>query len=301
MDIQSLKTLLLIRDCGSIAAAARTLDMDASSISRTLAGAERELGLRLFQRSTRKLALTEEGERYLARIAPLLEELEAAREDVSATDARPRGTIRMTASVAFALEGLMPKLPLFHERYPDISVEIIPSDAYLDLLAEGLDLAIRLAAVPKGDLIATRLLRTRYRVVASPEFLKDRGGFSEPGKLAHENCLRFALPDFRSSWLFRKKGGDAFAVEVTGKTVISNALALREAARLGMGPALLADWLIARDLASGRLMDLFPDHECAATDFETAAWILYPSRSYLPRKVRVMIDFLKSECRGPAG
>ncbi|WP_428641890.1 LysR substrate-binding domain-containing protein [Roseibium sp.] len=295
MDFQALKTVLLVRDLGSIAGAARALDLDASNVSRTVAAIERELGQRLFQRSTRRLSLTEEGERYLRRVAPLLEEIDAANEEVTSSGDRPKGTLRMTASVAFVLEGIVPVLPKFHERYPDISVELFPSDSNLDLLAEGLDLAIRLAAAPKGDLISTKLLQTVYRVVASPEYLETEGHPGGPEDLTGRNCLCFALPDFRNSWRFRRGDEQPFDIDVTGRTTISSALALREAARLGMGPALLADWLIGNDLKSGRLVDLFPDHACAPANFETAAWILYPSRTYLPQKVRVMIDFLKEE------
>ncbi len=295
MDLQALKTILLVRDLGSLAAAARALDLDASNVSRTVSAIERELGQRLFQRSTRKLSLTEAGEAYLQRVAPLVEEIEAANEDIAARSQQPRGTLRMTASVAFVLEGIVPLLPVFHDRYPDISVELFPSDSNLDLLAEGLDLAIRLAAAPKGDLISTKLLQTHYRVVASQDYLEREGHPEAPGDLSARNCLCFALPDFRNAWRFRLGDDSPFDVEVSGRTTISSALALREAARLGLGPALLADWLIASDLKDGRLVDLFPDHTCAPANFETAAWILYPSRAYLPLKVRVMIDFLKTE------
>jgi DNA-binding transcriptional LysR family regulator len=295
MDIQALKIILLVRDLGSIAAAARSRDLDASKVSRVVAGVERELGLRLFQRSTRKLSLTDEGSQYLRRIAPLVEELEAAGAEAASKGGLPSGTIRLTASVAFVQEGILPVLPKFQAKYPDLSVELYPSDHNVDLLAEGLDLAIRLAAAPKGDLISTRLLTTCYRVVAAPDYLESVDPVRHPGDLTGLNCLCFALPGFKNSWLFREKGSDPFAVEVSGKTVIASAPSLREAARLGMGPALLPDWLIRKDLKSGRLVDLFPAFECAAFDFETAAWILYPSRTYLPQKVRVMIDFLKAE------
>lgn len=295
MDIQALKTILLVRDLGSIAAAARALDLDASKVSRLVAGVERELGLRLFQRSTRKLSETDEGSRYLQRIAPLIEELEAAGVEAATRGGQPSGTIRLTASVAFVQEGILPVLPKFQEQYPELTVELYPADHNLDLLAEGLDLAIRLAAAPKGDLISTKLLTTRYRVVAAPDYLAKVKPVRRPEDLTDLNCLCFAFPGFKKSWLFRTSGEEPFSVDVSGKTVIASAPSLREAARLSMGAALLPDWLIGKDLGTGRLVDLFPDHECAAFDFETAAWILYPSRTYLPQKVRVMIDFLKQE------
>lgn len=300
MELQALKTILLVRDLGSIAAAARSLDLDASKVSRVVSSVERELGLRLFQRSTRKLSTTDEGSRYLQRIAPLVQELEAAGVEAASQGGRPSGTIRLTASVAFVQEGILPVLPKFQDMNPELTVELYPADHNLDLLAEGLDLAVRLAAAPKGDLISTKLLTTRYRVVAAPDYLDRVQPVKHPEDLADLNCLCFAFPGFKKSWLFRTPGAEPFSVDVSGKTVIASAPSLREAARLGMGAALLPDWLIGKDLKSGRLVDLFPDHECAAFDFETAAWILYPSRTYLPQKVRVMIDFLKAEL-GRAG
>ena len=108
--------------------------------------------------------------------------------------------------------------------------------------------------------------------------------------------LRFALPEFRTRWKFRRDGA-VTEVAINGNTLISNALSLRRAARDGLGAALLADWLVRRELAEGTLIDLFPDHDCTATTFDTGAWALYPSKEYLPRKVRSMIDFLRDRLR----
>lgn len=298
MNVSSLKAVLAVERSGSIARAADALNMDASNVSRIVASVEHEIGLRLFERSTRRLRITEAGERYLTRIGPLLDELEAAREDARQTAVEPQGHLRLTSSVAFAIEKIVPLLPAFHEAYPKITVELLPSDANLNLLDADLDMAVRLAAAPKGDLISTRVLRTRYRVVASPEYVLKTGPVHTPNDLEDRNCLRFALPDFRSRWLFRAGVDDPVQeVEVGGSILISNALALRDCARTGMGAALLADWLIDRDLEDGKLVDLLPEWECTATEFDTSAFILYPSRSYLPQKTRVMIDFLKERLR----
>ena len=293
MDINLLKMVALVAQQGSFASAARVMNVDPSSVSRAVANAEAELGLRLFQRTTRTLTVTEEGEEYLRRITPLLEELEHAREAATQSLRRPTGTLKMTASVAFAHECIVPFLGRFHGRYPEVSVELLPTDANLDVAANGRDLAIRLAAEPSGDLISTRLLRTRYAVCASPDYLINHAPIVSPQDLTKHNCLRFALPDFRTRWRFRQTDGDAIEIPVTGHTIIANALSLRRAAREGLGPVLLADWLVGRDIADGRLVNLFPDYECTATEFDTGAWALYPSRSFLPRKVRAMIDFLR--------
>ncbi|MEP3045438.1 MAG: LysR family transcriptional regulator [Roseibium sp.] len=291
----SLKTALLVRDLGSFAAAARLLDLDASSVSRVVAQIENDIGFRLFQRSTRSLAPTGEGELYLNRIEPLIEELEAAGDEARTTAASPRGTLRMTASISFVQECLMPILPEFRQKYPDIEIDLLASDANLDLQADGIDLAVRFGPSPKVDLIVTKLMTTSYRIVASPDYIEKNGPVAEPNDLSERECLRFSLPGFRTVWQFQRGSGDAFQVPVSGSTVFSNALSIRSAARLGMGVALLPIMLVERDLEKGALIDLLPNYRCAANSFETAAWLLYPSRSYLPKKVRVMVDFLKDK------
>ena len=293
MDIEALRIVTLVAQQGSFAAAARALSVDPSSVSRTVAAVEANLGLRLFQRSTRSLSVTEEGEVYLARLVSLLEELDHAQDEARAVSRHPAGTVRLTASVAFAHKCIVPHLAEFTARYPDISLEILPSDANLNLAADSIDLAIRLAPEPSGDLISTKLMGTRYRVVASPQYLADSPPLSAPTDLQNHNCLRFALPEFRTRWRFRAEGEAVVEVPVFGKVIIANALSLRSAALDGLGPALLADWLVREDIKDGSLVDVFPNHDCTATEFETAAWALYPSRSYLPRKVRVTIDFLR--------
>lgn len=294
MDIEALRIVTLVAQQGSFAAAARVLSVDPSSVSRTVAAVEADLALRLFQRSTRSLSVTEEGEAYLTRLVPLLEELDHAQEDAREVSRHPAGTVRLTTSVAFAHTCVVPHLAEFTTRYPDISLEIVPSDANLDLAANSIDLAVRLAPEPTGDLISTKLMGTRYRVVASPKYLADSAPLLVPTDLQNHDCLRFALPEFRTRWRFRSVGQTTIEVPVSGNVIIGNALSLRRAALDGLGPVLLANWLVNDDIASGALVDVFPDIECTATEFDTAAWALYPSRSYLPRKVRVTIDFLRA-------
>ena len=294
MEIEALKTVVLVARQGSFAAAARVLNVDPSSVSRIVSNTEQFLGLRLFQRTTRTLTVTEEGELYLQRIAPLLDEFDRARETASQSVQKPSGTLRMTASVAFADVCIVPLLRDFQGLYPEVAIELLPTDETLDLAANGIDLAIRLGPSPSGDLIATKLLSTRYLVCASPGYIAKQGPVVKPQDLSTQNCLRFALPEFRTRWRFRTEDGAKVEVPVSGNTVIANALSLRRAAIDGLGPALLADWLVRDDITSGTLVDMFPNHASTATDFDTAAWALYPSRAYLPRKVRVMIDFLRA-------
>lgn len=302
MDTELIAIALDVARRGSFAAAARDRLVDPSSISRSVAALEQRLGLRLFQRSTRRLTLTEEGAAYLARAEAALEELARAGEDARAARAAPTGVLRLTASVAFGQTLITPLLPRFRAEAPDLGLELLLTDAVVDLVGERVDLAIRLAPSVGGELVAARLFGTRYRVCAAPAYLAAAGRPAEPRALADCPCIRFALPGFRTRWLFRRAGAGGAAAEtisvpVGGPLVIANALALREAALQGHGPALLSDWLIRDDLAAGRLVDLFPDHDVTATEFETAAWAVYPSRSFLPHKVRFAIDLLRDGLR----
>lgn len=294
MDTVGLRILVDVARRGSFSVVARDRAIDPSSVSRAVAAIEAELGTRLFQRTTRTLALTEAGELYLARVAPLVEELERARDDLVSARTDPAGAIRLTASVAFGQIRVVPLLAAFGAAFPRLELELILSDANLDLVADRIDLAIRLAPSYRADVIGVKLVPTRYRVMASPSYIEREGWPGTPEALSDQESLRFNLPDYRTRWLFRR-GANVTEVPIGGRIVISNALALRSAALAGLGPALLGDWLVHDDVAAGRLVDLFPDFEVAATTFDTAAWLLYPSKEHLPRKVRAVIDFLRKE------
>ena len=293
MNIETLKLALIVKQHGSLAAAARVLEVDASSVSRDIASLEKKLGIRLFQRTTRRLSLTEAGQIYLDRIVSLISELEAAQEEALGLQQKPSGILRLTASVAFTHEQIVPLLPEFQQAYPDIEIDLQGTDNNLDLIEYNIDLAIRLAPSPKGDLISTRLMTNHYHAVASPVFLKNVTMPQTPDDLKGMNCLRFSLPGISDVWHFQNHEGEIQSIAVSGTLKMSNALALRQAARNGMGVTLLADWMLEQDLNEGRLVNLFPNCQASTTTFDTAAWVLYPSRTYLPRKVRVMIDFLK--------
>jgi DNA-binding transcriptional LysR family regulator len=298
MDARQARLLIDIARRGSFAEAARDRGADPSSVSRLIASIEAELGFRVFQRTTRRVVPTEAGELYLRRIEVIADEFDQARDAALAVSTGPVGVLRLTTSVAFGEEVIVPRLPPFRAAFPRVDLDVILSDSNLDLVADRIDLAIRLGAGMTGDLIVSKLMDTRYHVCASPDYLQREGALPAPEDLAQRDCLLFALPGFRSRWLFRDVAGAAIEIPVKGGITVSGALALRRLALDGAGPALLADWLVGPAIASGRLIDLFPDHRVTATSFETAVWLLYPSRSFLPLKVRAMIDFLRSQLSG---
>lgn len=280
---------------GSFAAVARDRNLDPSSVSRTIAGLEEELGIRLFHRTTRRLSLTEAGTVYFERIEPLVEEMQQAVHVAKDISGEPKGTLRLTTSVSFGQKCIVPLLADFQLTYPDLTVDLLLTDAIVDLFAERIDVAIRLGLLADSALIAQRLMQTHYAVCASPDYLKRHGQPQKPTDIAHHHCLLFPLEGFRSRWIFKDRHGTISEVPVQGRTIISNAIALQQCAIAGMGLALLPDWLVNEDLEAGRLLNLFPDDEVTATAFNTAAWMVYPSRTYVPLKVRVLIEFLKAK------
>jgi DNA-binding transcriptional LysR family regulator len=236
---------------------------------------------------------TEAGELLLAGLPPVLDELARLRDEAASLRTGPVGTLRLTTSVAFGQVVLLPHLGAFRAAFPRLRLDLLLTDRNLDLVTDRVDLAIRLAPSHRADVAGQRLMPTRYCVVASPAWVSRQGAPQAPGNLGGHDCLLFDLPDYRTRWMFRNEQGQ-IDVPVRGSVVISSPLALRQAALDGLGPALLADWLVVQDLAAGRLVNLFPSHEVTATAFDTAAWLLYPSREHLPRKTRSAIAFLRT-------
>lgn len=294
METRYLELFADVANSGSFAETARRRNLDPSSVSRAIASLESDFGARLFQRSTRRLALTEAGQRFLERVEPVLAELEQAREDALAARREPRGTLRIATSVAFGTHWLIPRLGRFYEMHPRLAIELDLSDRNVDLVAERIDLAIRLGPPVDSSLVGARLMDTRYRVVAARGFRGRGEPLSDPAELADLHCVGLDLPAFRSRWIFRDAAGALQEIAVKPRLVVSSAITLRAAILAGIGYGLMPDWLIAGDLDWGDLVDLLPGREVTATTFDTAAWLLYPSRSFLPGKTRTMIDYLRN-------
>jgi DNA-binding transcriptional LysR family regulator len=300
MEIATLRTFVEVMRRGSFTSVAQVLDVAPSSVSRTIAGLESELGVRLFHRTTRNLSPTEAALAYFDRVEPMVVELERAALVAADGGETPRGVLRVTAASAFAQVNLVPLLPEFSRRYPELRFDLVLTDTFLDLVAERIDLAVRLGRLAESSLIAHRLCDIVYAVCASPEFLRKRGRPKTPHDLERYDCLRYPVPGYGARWRFRKGDGDPFEVPISGRIVANNGSALVQSAAAGMGIVMLPRWLLADGLRKGTVVELFPDYGATASEFDIAAWMLYPSRSYLPRKVRVFADFLKEKFRAGA-
>lgn len=296
MELALLQTFADVARRGSFAAVAREEGVDPSSVSRRVAALEEALGVTLFERTTRRLSLTEAGRIYLDRVGPIIEGLAEAADTARDAVTEPSGLLRVTTSVAFGERWLTPRLARFRALFPKVQIELILSDAQIDIAAEGIDVALRLGSSVEGTFIVSKLFDVRYRAVAAPGYLERMGRPARPADLQDHDGIFFALPRFGPRWRFRTApGSKMIEVHPRPTLAVSNALAIRRAAREGLGVALLADWTAEDDLERGKLIDLFPAYEASATDFDAAVWTAYPSRHYMPARLRAFLDYLRGE------
>jgi DNA-binding transcriptional LysR family regulator len=297
MNHEALKILLEVSRAGNFATVAEDRGVAPSSISRAVASLEAELGVRLFHRTTRKLSPTEAGATYMGRIAPLIEEFEAAREEAIDLTVGPKGRLRVTASTSFGQIALAPLIGEFCDAFPNISMELILSDRHLDLVEERIDLALRHGTLRDSSMISSKLRAVKYKLVASPQFLAQSGEIQTPADLTHHSLITFPFEGFRDKWHFAQNGKTT-ALDVEPRLVVSNAAALKELALEGAGITLLADWTVARALENGELKEVLSDWVVTGAPGEAAIWMVYPSRSFVPSKTRTFIDFLHREMHG---
>ena len=243
------------------------------------------------------MTLTEAGILFQKRTAQILDSYDDVCDQVRMKQKGAHGVLRLTTSVAFAEFVVVPLLSEFRSLYPGLQLELIVSDANIDLIADRIDLAIRLAPRVQGEFVVSQLFKTHYIVCASPSYLAANKSIVHPSDLRAHNCISYTLPGFRSIWRFRT-AKEEFEVNIKGGISVSSALSLRSITINAEGVALLADWLIKNDLETGALVNVFPQYEVTATTYDTAAWLVYPSKSYLPSRVRIMVDFLKDKFQG---
>lgn len=293
MDIQEIEIFIAVAKKSNFAAVAHERNIAPSSISRTIASLEDKLRIRLFHRTTRKVSLTEAGEAYFNKIEPILCDLKLAAETAHDVQQKPAGNLRITSSVTFGNKTLLPIIHEFMKKYPEITLDYILSDQVIDLVNERVDIAIRHGKLNDSSFTATKLCSTCYRIVASPQYIKTFGHPLDPANIENHSCLIFDGPHFRNRWKFKHKNTELVEVPVNGRFRMTNGTALHSLALEGAGIALLVNWLIDDDIKKGNLINLFPTYEVSAHYFDTAIWLITPSRAYMPLRVRLLIDFLK--------
>jgi DNA-binding transcriptional LysR family regulator len=272
----------------SFSGAARRLGLTPSAVSKQIGRLEDRLGVRLFNRTTRRLALTEEGRAFFERAERILGDLEDAERAISALHAAPRGRLRVSLPMAFGRLRISPLMAEFVRRYPEVTVDLVFNDRFVDLVEEGMDAAVRIGELTDSSLVARRLMDNRRIVCAAPDYIARTGEPREPEDLRRHNCLVYTYRQQRNDWRFFCPGEGEVTVTVSGSLEANNAEAIRDAALAGVGAALLPTWLVGEDLEEGRLAELLPRHHQP----DSAVYAVYPAGRHLSPKVRAFIDFL---------
>ena len=290
--LQEITIFARVVSTGSLSAAARDLGLSPALVSRRLSGLEARLGVRLINRTTRSLHMTDEGAAYYETCTRVLAEIEEADAAVSAGRAEPRGILRVALPASFGNQHVAPLVPRFAARYPDVQLALSLSERNVNVVEEGFDLAIRIADLADSSLAARKLAPNRRVVCASPAYLQRHGAPRTPEDLAQHNCL---TTDFTMNWDYRDLEGTPGSVRVTGRYACDNWSVLREWALAGLGIALKSTWDVRRHLEDGSLVSLLPGYTFAT---DVAIYAVYPHRRHLPAKTRAFIEFL-AESFGP--
>lgn len=278
-------------DSGSFTSAAKVLDLTPAAVSKNVAALEALLQVRLFNRTTRQLSLTEEGKAFIAQTRQGLQALEAA--SVSATQGlKPQGLVRISSSVGFGRRYVLPLLPAFYAQYPDVQVELSLNDLNVDLIKEGFDVGVRGGSQPPEGMVARKICNLESVLVATPRYLEARGTPKHYSDLAGHDLLRVKFLSGRvSPWLFKDKG-KVVAFESKARLLISDPEVILDAALLHMGIARMGRHHAFAALQSGDLLQVLP---CQHEGGDASMAMFYPHRAGLAPRVRVLVDFLLSQ------
>jgi DNA-binding transcriptional LysR family regulator len=275
-------------ELGGFSTAARDLGLTPSAISKLVTRLEDRLGVRLLNRTTRRLALTPEGEAYFHRSQRILADIREAEEEVARFRAHPKGLLRINVGTAFGMHQLAPALPGFLARHPEVQVDLTVTDRVVDLIEEGADLGIRLGALADSSLVARRICDVERVVCASPEYLRRNGVPKKPQDLLGHNCLSVAYAPNLRRWPFETREGVRH-VEVAGNVASSSADAILQLALLGVGVIRLSDVIVGEPIRAGRLVPLL---ESVHHREPLPLHAVYPQGRHRSPRVAAMIDYL---------
>jgi len=284
----SIAAFARVVEAGSFAGAATRLGVSVSSVSRLVADLETQLGVRLLNRTTRRISLTEAGRAFHERSIQLLADLEEAEASASEGAAVPRGTLRLSGPVTFGTEHLAPAVAQFMRKHPTVKLELELSDRVVDLVDEGFDAAVRIGAVRGQNLVARRVGSTRLVCCASPAYLAAHGEPRAPDDLVKHACLLYQYAPQRDTWPFTDKQGEERRIRVSGPAYANNGAFLAALARDGIGIAYEPDFIVGNDVRAGRLVPILR----AFTVSVGAINVVYASRRHLSAKVRAFSEFL---------
>ncbi len=278
-------------ETGSFSEAGRVLDVQPSSVSRQVTVLEKELGIALLNRTTRSIGLTEAGRQYYGYSRRILQELEEARQAVHALSDTPSGRLRLSMTVGFGESVVLPLIPAFMARYPDISVDIELTERVVDLVDENIDVALRSGRLPDSSLIATKVADNDFLLCATPAYLAQQGKPSTPDELVVFNCIRYGYVGWREWYLLGKQ---PVRLPINGPLTVNTVQGQKQLVLNHAGIALVPRWAVVDELGRGELVSVLPEHCFSPQESLSATYAIYLNRTLVSGKVRAFLDFLRS-------
>ncbi|MGR5132339.1 LysR family transcriptional regulator [Vibrio alfacsensis] len=289
-QLSAMRAFVRVVQTGSFSATGREMNTSQTTISKKVAALEKQVGVKLLARSSRDHALTPAGAKYYQTCVDILSELDEAEAEARSEVTLPKGTIRISAPVAFGRILLAPLMAEFFALYPDIKIDLRLSDQHTDLITEGIDVAIRAKQLEDSTLIARHLFDNPMLVLAAPSYLEKHGEPKTPEELKQHNCLVYSRMKDINVWSFTKQGRE-HAVAVNGNFQSDNGDVLLEIALIGMGIVILPIWMAGSHIKEGRLKQIMHDYVGQNLPFNA----VYLQSRYTPLKVRCLVDFLKEK------
>lgn len=294
--LEEIKTFVNVVRQGSFTQAAEILDTSRSVISKKITILETSLGVRLLNRTTRRLSLTEAGELFYERCREGLGYIDEAVDEIHSLNSEPRGRLYINLPMSFGILHVAPLIAEFVQRYPHIQVDLNFEDRKLEVIEPGFDVSIRIADLGDSSLGARRIAPCHHLVVAAPTYLQRYGKPDSPPALeTHHTIASYRLQDASQEWLFRSADGEVVSTHLTPAIFANNSLALREIILAGAGIARMPSFIVGPDVKKRNLINLFPEF----TTLEKTIYAVFPQREFMPRKTRVFIDFLVEKISDP--
>ena len=287
-DFEALAVFAKVVELRSFAAASSELAMSKATVSKAVSRLEERLGARLFNRTSRRIALTDAGHKLAERAARLLADGEAAENEALAQSAAPRGLVRLAVPMSFGVKAVAPLMPEFFQEYPEVSVDLHLSDATVDLIGDGFDAALRIARLPDSSLLARRLFAMPRHTVAAPSYLKRQGRPTHPMHLAEHKCLGYTYLSTPNIWHYSNSSGEQASVRLAGQLSANNGEALMPALIAGLGIANLPEFIVGEAIEAGEVEVILKDWKQP----EGAVHLVMPPGGPRPARVEVLADFL---------
>lgn len=284
----SMEAFVRVVDAGSFTRAAERLGVTRAAVSKHVRQLEEHLGVRLLNRTTRQVALTETGATFYERATSILDDMAEAELAASRLNEEPRGVLRVAAPMSFGTLHLADAIGDFMTHWPDVTVQLSLNDRFVDLIEEGFDVGVRIGNLSDSSLIARKIAPMPIVLCAAPDYLRKHGAPASPDELRKHDCLHYGNLETGGSWKLEDRSGTTRSVNITSRICVNNGDVLRKVALAGQGIALLPSFLILDDVRAGTLSHVLP----AYTAPEASLYALYPPNRYLAAKVRVFIDHL---------